>query len=164
MSIFSKWRWINRLIFCSQFVFSGGHVKLEEDVDLGYVEDGTPCGPQMMCLEHRCLPVASFNFSTCLSSKEGTICSGNGVSIQYLVRIYFFYITEIDRSLNYLFFLIMEKKIFHISIWYINTSSIIVIWIFLLYNLRKPGDKEMYNLSNQILPSFFSVLLWSHII
>ncbi|XP_048195919.1 disintegrin and metalloproteinase domain-containing protein 22 isoform X4 [Perognathus longimembris pacificus] len=58
---------------------SGGHVKLEEDVDLGYVEDGTPCGPQMMCLERRCLPVASFNFSTCLSSKEGTICSGNGV-------------------------------------------------------------------------------------
>ncbi|XP_041910212.1 disintegrin and metalloproteinase domain-containing protein 22 isoform X12 [Arvicola amphibius] len=58
---------------------SGGHVKLEEDVDLGYVEDGTPCGPQMMCLEHRCLSVASFNFSTCLSSKPGTICSGNGV-------------------------------------------------------------------------------------
>ncbi|XP_026255159.2 disintegrin and metalloproteinase domain-containing protein 22 isoform X1 [Urocitellus parryii] len=58
---------------------SGGHVKLEEDVDLGYVEDGTPCGPQMMCLEHRCLPVASFNFSTCLSGKEGTVCSGNGV-------------------------------------------------------------------------------------
>ncbi|XP_023591842.1 disintegrin and metalloproteinase domain-containing protein 22 isoform X6 [Trichechus manatus latirostris] len=58
---------------------SGGHVKLEEDVDLGYVEDGTPCGPKMMCLEHRCLPVASFNFSTCLSSKEGTVCSGNGV-------------------------------------------------------------------------------------
>ncbi|KAM5255811.1 disintegrin and metalloproteinase domain-containing protein 22 [Ctenodactylus gundi] len=58
---------------------SGGHVKLEEDVDLGYVEDGTPCGPRMMCLEHRCLPVASFNFSTCLSSREGTVCSGNGV-------------------------------------------------------------------------------------
>ncbi|KAB0397673.1 hypothetical protein E2I00_002857, partial [Balaenoptera physalus] len=58
---------------------SGGHVKLDEDVDLGYVEDGTPCGPQMMCLEHRCLPVASFNFSTCLSTKEGTVCSGNGV-------------------------------------------------------------------------------------
>ncbi|XP_045144956.1 disintegrin and metalloproteinase domain-containing protein 22 isoform X5 [Echinops telfairi] len=58
---------------------SGGHVKLEEDVDLGYVEDGTPCGPKMMCLEHRCLPVASFNFSTCLSSEVGTVCSGNGV-------------------------------------------------------------------------------------
>ncbi|XP_060229778.1 disintegrin and metalloproteinase domain-containing protein 22 isoform X8 [Meriones unguiculatus] len=58
---------------------SGGHVKLEEDVDLGYVEDGTPCGPEMMCLEHRCLPVASFNFSTCSSSKAGTVCSGNGV-------------------------------------------------------------------------------------
>ncbi|XP_036184165.1 disintegrin and metalloproteinase domain-containing protein 22 isoform X3 [Myotis myotis] len=58
---------------------SGGHVKLEEDVDLGYVEDGTPCGPRMMCLGHRCLPVASFNFSTCLSNKEGIVCSGNGV-------------------------------------------------------------------------------------
>ncbi|ELV09905.1 Disintegrin and metalloproteinase domain-containing protein 22 [Tupaia chinensis] len=30
-------------------------------------------------LNCRCLPVASFNFSTCLSSKEGTVCSGNGV-------------------------------------------------------------------------------------
>ncbi|KFO29575.1 Disintegrin and metalloproteinase domain-containing protein 22 [Fukomys damarensis] len=58
---------------------SGGHVKLEEDIDLGYVEDGTPCGPKMMCLEHRCLLMASFNFSTCLSNKEGTVCSGNGL-------------------------------------------------------------------------------------
>ncbi|XP_049624901.1 disintegrin and metalloproteinase domain-containing protein 22 isoform X5 [Suncus etruscus] len=58
---------------------SGGHVKLEEDIDLGYVEDGTPCGPQMMCLEHRCLPVAAFNFSTCISNKEGAVCSGHGV-------------------------------------------------------------------------------------
>lgn len=57
-------------------------MKLEEDVDLGYVEDGTPCGPQMMCLEHRCLPMASFNFSTCLSNKAGTVCSGNGVSVR----------------------------------------------------------------------------------
>lgn len=57
-------------------------MKLEEDVDLGYVEDGTPCGPQMMCLEHRCLSVASFNFSTCLNSKAGTVCSGNGVSVE----------------------------------------------------------------------------------
>ena len=48
------------------------------------MEDGTPCGPKMMCLEHRCLPVASFNFSTCLSNKEGTVCSGNGVSIHCL--------------------------------------------------------------------------------
>ncbi|XP_068942304.1 disintegrin and metalloproteinase domain-containing protein 22 isoform X1 [Petaurus breviceps papuanus] len=58
---------------------SGGHVKLEEEIDLGYVEDGTPCGPEMMCLERRCLPTASFNFSTCLSKKENAICSGNGV-------------------------------------------------------------------------------------
>ncbi|XP_074122716.1 disintegrin and metalloproteinase domain-containing protein 22 isoform X3 [Sminthopsis crassicaudata] len=58
---------------------SGGHVKLEEEIDLGYVEDGTPCGPEMMCLERRCLPTAAFNFSTCLSKKENAICSGHGV-------------------------------------------------------------------------------------
>ena len=28
--------------------------------------------------------MASFNFSTCLSNKEGTVCSGNGVSIHCL--------------------------------------------------------------------------------
>uniref|UniRef100_A0A8C3KH47 ADAM metallopeptidase domain 22 n=1 Tax=Calidris pygmaea TaxID=425635 RepID=A0A8C3KH47_9CHAR len=47
---------------------SGGHVKLDEDTDLGYVENGTPCGPNMVCLEHRCLPTEAFNFSTCPDS------------------------------------------------------------------------------------------------
>ncbi|XP_067147841.1 disintegrin and metalloproteinase domain-containing protein 22 isoform X3 [Apteryx mantelli] len=28
---------------------SGGHVKLDEETDLGYVENGTPCGPNMVC-------------------------------------------------------------------------------------------------------------------
>uniref|UniRef100_A0A6I8NCB4 ADAM metallopeptidase domain 22 n=1 Tax=Ornithorhynchus anatinus TaxID=9258 RepID=A0A6I8NCB4_ORNAN len=58
---------------------SGGHVKLEEETDLGYVEDGTPCGKKMMCFERRCLPTESFNFSTCLGSRENVICSGHGV-------------------------------------------------------------------------------------
>uniref|UniRef100_A0A8C5R035 ADAM metallopeptidase domain 22 n=1 Tax=Leptobrachium leishanense TaxID=445787 RepID=A0A8C5R035_9ANUR len=57
---------------------SGGHIKLDEDTDLGYVEDGTPCGAGMMCLESRCLPIDSFNISTCLGSTN-KICSGNGV-------------------------------------------------------------------------------------
>ncbi|KAM9308132.1 disintegrin and metalloproteinase domain-containing protein 22 [Gastrophryne carolinensis] len=57
---------------------SGGHVKLDEETDLGYVEDGTPCGPGMMCLDHRCLPVDPFNFSSCLGSTN-KICSGNGI-------------------------------------------------------------------------------------
>ncbi|XP_033022118.1 disintegrin and metalloproteinase domain-containing protein 22 isoform X12 [Lacerta agilis] len=61
------------------FVCSGGHVKLEEDADLGYVEDGTPCGQGRICWEHRCLSVESFNFSSCPGSTEGTICSGHGV-------------------------------------------------------------------------------------
>nr|XP_028606828.1 disintegrin and metalloproteinase domain-containing protein 22 isoform X6 [Podarcis muralis] len=61
------------------FVCSGGHVKLEEDADLGYVEDGTPCGQGRICWEHRCLSTESFNFSSCPGSTEGTICSGHGV-------------------------------------------------------------------------------------
>uniref|UniRef100_A0A8C3KG69 ADAM metallopeptidase domain 22 n=1 Tax=Calidris pygmaea TaxID=425635 RepID=A0A8C3KG69_9CHAR len=58
---------------------SGGHVKLDEDTDLGYVENGTPCGPNMVCLEHRCLPTEAFNFSTCPGTTDTQICSGHGV-------------------------------------------------------------------------------------
>lgn len=57
----------------------GGHALLEDGSDLGYVEDGTPCGPNMMCLERRCLPVAAFNLSTCPGSNLGRICSDHGV-------------------------------------------------------------------------------------
>uniref|UniRef100_A0A8C3KHN9 ADAM metallopeptidase domain 22 n=1 Tax=Calidris pygmaea TaxID=425635 RepID=A0A8C3KHN9_9CHAR len=59
---------------------SGGHVKLDEDTDLGYVENGTPCGPNMVCLEHRCLPTEAFNFSTCPGTTDTQICSGHGPS------------------------------------------------------------------------------------
>uniref|UniRef100_A0A671XKX9 ADAM metallopeptidase domain 11 n=1 Tax=Sparus aurata TaxID=8175 RepID=A0A671XKX9_SPAAU len=56
----------------------GGHALLEDGSDLGYVEDGTPCGPNMMCLERRCLPVAAFNLSSCSGSNFGRICSDHG--------------------------------------------------------------------------------------
>uniref|UniRef100_A0A8C7KA98 ADAM metallopeptidase domain 11 n=1 Tax=Oncorhynchus kisutch TaxID=8019 RepID=A0A8C7KA98_ONCKI len=43
----------------------GGHVLLEDGSDLGYVEDGTPCGPNMM----------SFNLSTCsVSMLSSDVC------------------------------------------------------------------------------------------
>ncbi|GAB0184708.1 disintegrin and metalloproteinase domain-containing protein 22 [Grus japonensis] len=58
---------------------SGGHVKLDEETDLGYVENGTPCGPNMVCLEHRCLPTEAFNFTTCPGTTDSQICSGHGV-------------------------------------------------------------------------------------
>uniref|UniRef100_A0A8C5JK45 ADAM metallopeptidase domain 22 n=1 Tax=Junco hyemalis TaxID=40217 RepID=A0A8C5JK45_JUNHY len=58
---------------------SGGHVKLDEDTDLGYVENGTPCGPDMVCLDHRCLPTEAFNFSTCPGTTDSQICSGHGM-------------------------------------------------------------------------------------
>ncbi|KAF3846022.1 hypothetical protein F7725_003100 [Dissostichus mawsoni] len=57
-----------------------GHALLEDGSDLGYVEDGAPCGPNMMCLERRCLPVAAFNLSTCSGSTFGRICSDHGVN------------------------------------------------------------------------------------
>lgn len=56
----------------------GGHAVLEDGSDLGYVEDGTPCGPNMMCLERRCLPLSTFNLSTCPGSNYGRICSDHG--------------------------------------------------------------------------------------
>uniref|UniRef100_A0A8C9Y0V1 ADAM metallopeptidase domain 23 n=1 Tax=Sander lucioperca TaxID=283035 RepID=A0A8C9Y0V1_SANLU len=63
-----------RLVDCS-----GGHVLLDDDTDLGYVEDGTPCGPSMMCLDRKCLPIQSLNMSTCPSGPNGQVCSAHGV-------------------------------------------------------------------------------------
>ncbi|XP_056436202.1 disintegrin and metalloproteinase domain-containing protein 11-like isoform X2 [Gadus chalcogrammus] len=56
----------------------GGHALLEDGSDLGYVEAGTPCGPNMMCLEHRCLPLSAFNLSSCAGSSHGLTCSHHG--------------------------------------------------------------------------------------
>ncbi|CAL8268067.1 unnamed protein product [Lota lota] len=63
-----------RLVDCS-----GGHVLLDDETDLGYVEDGTPCGPSMMCLEHKCLPIQSLNVSTCPVGPNAQVCSAHGV-------------------------------------------------------------------------------------
>lgn len=56
----------------------GGHAVLDDGLDLGYVDDGTPCGPNMMCLERRCLPVTTFNLSICPGSSTSRICSHHG--------------------------------------------------------------------------------------
>ncbi|KAL0190660.1 hypothetical protein M9458_013358, partial [Cirrhinus mrigala] len=56
----------------------GGHVLLDDDTDLGYVEDGTPCGPSMMCLERKCLPISSLNLTACPSGPGGRVCSSHG--------------------------------------------------------------------------------------
>ncbi|XP_077946549.1 disintegrin and metalloproteinase domain-containing protein 23 isoform X2 [Gasterosteus aculeatus] len=63
-----------RMVDCS-----GGHVLLDDETDLGYVEDGTPCGPSMMCLDRKCLPIQSLNMSTCPSGPNGQVCSAHGV-------------------------------------------------------------------------------------
>ncbi|XP_053309543.1 disintegrin and metalloproteinase domain-containing protein 11 isoform X2 [Spea bombifrons] len=64
----------NRYLDCR-----GGQVVLPDGSYLGYVDDGTPCGPNMMCLDRRCLPAAVFNFSSCPSSLTGGVCSDHGV-------------------------------------------------------------------------------------
>ncbi|XP_035989776.1 disintegrin and metalloproteinase domain-containing protein 22 isoform X2 [Fundulus heteroclitus] len=58
---------------------SGAHVLIDGDTDLGYVEDGTACGTDSICLDHKCLPIEQFNFSTCPGNTDKTICSGHGV-------------------------------------------------------------------------------------
>ncbi|XP_028291767.1 disintegrin and metalloproteinase domain-containing protein 23 isoform X1 [Gouania willdenowi] len=58
---------------------TGAHIILDDDTDLGYVEDGTPCGPSMMCLDHKCLPIQSLNMSTCAIGPNGQVCSAHGV-------------------------------------------------------------------------------------
>ncbi|KAK3515751.1 hypothetical protein QTP70_030192, partial [Hemibagrus guttatus] len=57
----------------------GGHVMIDGDIDLGYVEDGTACGTDRICFNHKCLPVQDFNFSTCPGTTDKIICSGHGV-------------------------------------------------------------------------------------
>ncbi|XP_015154751.1 disintegrin and metalloproteinase domain-containing protein 11 [Gallus gallus] len=64
----------NRYVDCR-----GGHVQLADGSELSYVEDGTPCGPAMLCLDHKCLPVTAFNFSSCPGSGDGKICFEHGV-------------------------------------------------------------------------------------
>ncbi|KAM8795303.1 disintegrin and metalloproteinase domain-containing protein 11 [Eudromia elegans] len=64
----------NRYVDCR-----GGHVQLVDGSDVSYVEDGTPCGPSMLCLDHKCLPASAFNFSACPGSWDGKICFAHGV-------------------------------------------------------------------------------------
>ncbi|XP_074926080.1 disintegrin and metalloproteinase domain-containing protein 23 isoform X2 [Chelonoidis abingdonii] len=58
---------------------SGAHVLLDDDTDLGYVEDGAPCGPHMMCVDRKCLPIQSLNISSCPIGSDGKVCSDHGV-------------------------------------------------------------------------------------
>ncbi|XP_059823259.1 disintegrin and metalloproteinase domain-containing protein 23-like isoform X2 [Hypanus sabinus] len=63
-----------RLVDCS-----GSHIIMDDGTDLGYVEDGTPCGPSMMCSDRKCQPIQSFNISNCPSGSSTKICSGHGL-------------------------------------------------------------------------------------
>ena len=53
---------------------------LDDETDIGYVDDGTPCGPSMTCLDRKCLPIQSHNLSACPSGPNGLVCSAHGVS------------------------------------------------------------------------------------
>ncbi|XP_041434291.1 disintegrin and metalloproteinase domain-containing protein 23 isoform X1 [Xenopus laevis] len=63
-----------RIVDCS-----GAHVILDDETDMGYVEDGAPCGPSMMCLDKKCLPIHSLNISNCPLGSNEKVCSGHGV-------------------------------------------------------------------------------------
>lgn len=73
--------WVRCLCSCGSLsVSSGAHVVLDDDTDVGYVEDGTPCGPSMMCLDRKCLQIQALNMSSCPLDSKGKVCSGHGVS------------------------------------------------------------------------------------
>ncbi len=59
---------------------------LDDDTNLGYVEDGTLCGPSMMCLERKCVPISSLNLTACPSGPGGRVCSSHGVSEHHLTH------------------------------------------------------------------------------
>uniref|UniRef100_A0A673A5W0 ADAM metallopeptidase domain 22 n=1 Tax=Sphaeramia orbicularis TaxID=375764 RepID=A0A673A5W0_9TELE len=75
LTSFTVARHMTRLRLCG----SGAHVVINGDTDLGYVEDGTACGTDHICFNHKCLPIQQFNFSTCPGTTDKTICSGHGV-------------------------------------------------------------------------------------
>uniref|UniRef100_A0A4W3H496 ADAM metallopeptidase domain 23 n=1 Tax=Callorhinchus milii TaxID=7868 RepID=A0A4W3H496_CALMI len=58
---------------------SGGHIIMDDSTDLGYVEDGTPCGPSMMCLDRKCQTIQSFNITNCPIGSLAKVCSGHGI-------------------------------------------------------------------------------------
>ncbi|XP_069789915.1 disintegrin and metalloproteinase domain-containing protein 23-like isoform X2 [Narcine bancroftii] len=66
----------NNWLQCSKH---GSHIIMDDGTDLGYIEDGTPCGPSMMCWDRRCQPIQSFNISDCPSGSPRKICSGHGL-------------------------------------------------------------------------------------
>lgn len=66
----------------SCLLFSGAHVVIDGDTDLGYVEDGTACGTDRICFNHKCIQIQQFNFSTCPGSTDKMVCSGHGVNTQ----------------------------------------------------------------------------------
>lgn len=72
---------------------------IDGDTDLGYVEDGTACGTDRICFNHKCLPVQDFNFSTCPGTTDKVICSGHGVCVfQTTLMEHQVYVIHLCRS------------------------------------------------------------------
>ena len=44
------------------------------------VNDGTKCGENRVCLDHKCIDIASVLTSQCPRDETGNVCSGKGVS------------------------------------------------------------------------------------
>ncbi|KAI2654967.1 Disintegrin and metalloproteinase domain-containing protein 22 [Labeo rohita] len=64
---------------------SGGHVLIDGDTDLGYVEDGTACGTDRICFNHKCLPVCSNELRcVCDLGWAGEDCNSTS-SLSYLL-------------------------------------------------------------------------------
>uniref|UniRef100_A0A8C4Z829 ADAM metallopeptidase domain 22 n=1 Tax=Gadus morhua TaxID=8049 RepID=A0A8C4Z829_GADMO len=135
---------------------SGGHVVIDGDTDLGYVEDGTACGTDSICFNHKCLPLQQFNFSTCPGTTDKIICSGHGVCSSELKCVCHLGWTGEDcNSSSPLSYLVVRPTATTSGI----TTTNIIIWafagsiLFLVFTrqmpagdyVKKPGDPDSYS-------------------
>lgn len=107
---------------------SGAHVLLDDDTDLGYVEDGAPCGPQMMCLDKKCLPIQSLNISSCPIGSNGKVCSGHGVSLCLRFAAKLLQLSLPDLILMYPVVFSTWKRSWDLLIWKTNKQNMLRFW------------------------------------
>jgi len=58
------------------------------DVLVGMVHDGSRCGTDSICIGGECVSVQHVMPVTCVTGRNGLVCSGHGVSLSLSIQIY----------------------------------------------------------------------------
>ena len=72
------------LLLCSAFT----PPPTSDVISPGLVDDGVKCASGKMCYEQRCVSVSTYQqgLAQCPTGSNGRVCSGNGVSITYILH------------------------------------------------------------------------------